>query len=82
MQYLGTNPYTDPIFPGQILVPVRNRPGLRLLLPSSYDRVVRPIEIFQDKAGHFHAKWVTGKRRPLASVVPLPHDTIKHLIAV
>lgn len=80
MQYLGTKCYTDPEFPDRILAPVRNKPGLRLLLPTNYENLLRPIEIYQDKAGGFRARWVTGKQRPLADIIPPPHQTVLHLI--
>jgi len=80
MQYLGTKCYEHKDFPGKCLAPVRNRAGLRVVVPTGLAPTLSPLELYQDKAGNINVQNVLGKRSPLSSLVPLPHELLYHVV--
>lgn len=66
--YTGSTAYPHPTKPDKWLVYIRNRPTWRLVIPLRLVPVIKPYDIYQDKAGTIWCKNALGKQKKFADM--------------
>ena len=76
MIYLGTTPEPCPHDLTLVRARIRNRVMSWVYMDSQYGPLLRPFDLYIDKANHVHAQAITGKRKPLREIGPYAVRTL------